>query len=270
MTTTPPEIVAAYMASLAFWVAAVLAILTAGKGWPPLADFQARMLAEWKRALAFGAVFLVATGLAGRGFQPLGAVVTFCQALIGLALARAIPGFEPLPMASAILHRDRPWRRLAVMLGAALLAVAASIVASMAGTAVARLFGEVKLPSQGEGMLVPALWQLFLIFLAGAGLAEETPYRLVVLSLAWRLSGNRWLAILVAAAVFGAYHLTPLSGMYLTFWQYPLTQFLSSTAIGVVWGYLYVRRGYETTVLAHTLSDWLPVAVFVLVMGGSA
>ena len=29
-----------------------------------------------------------------------------------------------------------------------------------------------------------------------------------------------------------------------------------------VWGYAYVKRGYETAVLAHTLSDWLPVLLF--------
>jgi membrane protease YdiL (CAAX protease family) len=40
------------------------------------------------------------------------------------------------------------------------------------------------------------------------------------------------------------------------------SQFLASTAIGVVWGYVYVKRGYETVVLAHTLSDWLPFLWF--------
>mgnify|MGYP001573717490 CR=1 FL=1 len=38
----------------------------------------------------------------------------------------------------------------------------------------------------------------------------------------------------------------------------------------MVWAYVYVKRGYETAVLAHTLSNWLPVAVFVLLMGGGA
>jgi membrane protease YdiL (CAAX protease family) len=270
MTSTPPEIVAAYVASLAFWVAAAGAILVAGACWPRAAGFRDLLLAQWRPSLALAVAFIVATALAGRGFQPLGAAMTFCQALIGLALARSIPGFEPLPVTRAILQRDRPWHRLVVMAGVALLAVVAGIIASMAGTAVARLLGEVKVPSQGEGMLIPALWQLFLLFLTGAGIAEETPYRLVILSLVWRLTGRRWLAILLAAILFGAYHLTPLNGMYVTFWQYPLTQFFSSTAIGVVWGYLYVRRGYETAVLAHTLSDWLPVAVYVLAMGGSA
>ncbi len=113
---------------------------------------------------------------------------------------------------------------------------------------------------------MPALWQLFFYFLAGAGIAEETVYRLVIVSLVWGLSGRRWLAIGVSGLLFGAYHLTPLSGMYLTFWQYPLTQFFSSALIGMVWAYLYIRRGYETAVLAHTLSDWLPIAVSMALM----
>ena len=50
--------------------------------------------------------------------------------------------------------------------------------------------------------------------------------------------------------------------MYLTFWKYPLSQFLASSLIGLVWGYAYARRGYETAVLSHTLSDWVPILLF--------
>jgi membrane protease YdiL (CAAX protease family) len=93
-------------------------------------------------------------------------------------------------------------------------------------------------------------------------MAEETPYRLLFLSLIWMLTKRRGLAIFGSALLFGAYHLTPLDGMYQTFLQFPVSQFLASTLIGIVWGYLFVRRGYETTVLAHTLSDWLPMLIF--------
>ncbi len=67
------------------------------------------------------------------------------------------------------------------------------------------------------------------------------------------------MAILLSAAAFGAYHLTPIDSLYLTFWQYPLRQFFSSFFAGIVLGYVYVRRGYETAVLGHTLTDWLPL-----------
>jgi membrane protease YdiL (CAAX protease family) len=50
--------------------------------------------------------------------------------------------------------------------------------------------------------------------------------------------------------------------MYRTFLQFPASQFLASVLIGIVWGYVYVKRGYETAVLAHTFSDWLPFLIF--------
>jgi membrane protease YdiL (CAAX protease family) len=87
-------------------------------------------------------------------------------------------------------------------------------------------------------------------------------------SLVCRWTNQPWLAIAISGVLFRAYHLIPLSGMYLTFWQYPLTQFFNSVFIGMVWASIYIKRGYETAVLAHTFSDWLPAAVFVLLMDG--
>jgi hypothetical protein len=37
---------------------------------------------------------------------------------------------------------------------------------------------------------------------------------------------------------------------------------MASTLIGLVWGYLFIKRGYETTVLGHTFSNWLPLMFF--------
>jgi membrane protease YdiL (CAAX protease family) len=50
--------------------------------------------------------------------------------------------------------------------------------------------------------------------------------------------------------------------MYAIFWQFPVSQFLATTLIGIIWGIVYVRRGYEASVLAHTLSDWVPLMLF--------
>ena len=109
----------------------------------------------------------------------------------------------------------------------------------------------------------------FFSLLQGAGFAEETPYRLVIVSLVWRLAGGarvarrgRGLAIWAGALAFAAYHLTPLDSMYAVFWQYPIAQFSASLLIGLVWGWIYTRRGFETAVLAHTLSDWIPALLF--------
>ena len=100
------------------------------------------------------------------------------------------------------------------------------------------------------------------MLLGGAGIAEETLFRLVCLSFFWLLTGRRKLSILISALLFGAYHLSPLNGMYRVFLQFPISQFLASTLIGIVWGILYVKRGYGAAVLAHTLSNWLPFMIF--------
>lgn len=265
------EVIIAYMASLVFWVALVTVIYFAGRRVPRLMTFRECAICQWKAAAAIAAVYAIATTLRGSDLNVFsiasGALMTFCQAVIGLALARQIMGFEPLPVARAILRREHALRSVLLMVGIAVLAVAGYVVADMLGTGIARLLGEVKQAGSDGNSAMPALWRLFFYFLAGAGIAEETVYRLVLLSLFWRLTRRPWIAIILSGIAFGAYHLTPLSGMYLTFWQYPLTQFFSSTFIGVVWGYAYVKRGYETAVLAHTLSDWLPAAVFTLVSG---
>ncbi len=271
MGQTTPEIIIAYMASLVFWVALVAFIYFAGRRIPRLMAFRECAIQQWKGAAAIAAVYAIAVALRGANSDPssiiFGAVMTFCQAVIGLALARQIAGFEPLPVARAVRRRERVIRSVLLMIGIAVLAVAGYIVADMLGTGLARVLGEVKQAGEGSNSAMPPLWQLFFYFLGGAGIAEETVYRLVLLSLFWRLTRRPWIAIILSGLAFGAYHLTPLSGMYITFWQYPLTQFLGSTLIGIVWGYVFTRRGYETAVLAHTLSDWLPAAVFTLMSG---
>jgi membrane protease YdiL (CAAX protease family) len=117
----------------------------------------------------------------------------------------------------------------------------------------------------------------FFSFLSGAGIAEETPYRLVLLTLVWRIAGGseelpgasagpntrgRRLAIWLSALAFAAYHFTPLNGIYYVFWQYPISHFTATLLIGLLWGFVYTRRGYETAVLSHTMSDWLSVLLF--------
>ncbi len=271
MGQTTPEIIIAYMASLIFWVALVAVIYFAGRRIAWLRAFRESAIQQWKAAAAIAAVYAIAAALRGSNADAttviFGAIMTFCQAIIGLALARQIVGFEPLPVARAVEKRERILRSVLLMVGIAVLAVAGYAIADMLGTGLARALGEVKQAGEGSNSAMPPLWQLFFYFLGGAGIAEETVYRLVILSLVWRLTRRSWVAIVVSGLAFGAYHLTPLSGMYLTFWQYPLTQFLGSTLIGIVWGHVFTRRGYETAVLAHTLSDWLPAAVFTVMSG---
>ena len=221
------------------------------------------MLAQWKPALAIAVLFIAGMGLGGRGvLNPYG-VTVFCQALIGLALARGIADYEPLPVVRSIVRRERAWRSAGLMVVIALLLVPVSMVIGGVGMSIAQqIFGETSRTAEAMGMFPSNKGAAFFLLLAGAGIAEETVYRLVCLSLLWRWTRRRWLAIVLSAAVFGAYHLTPLDSMYRIFWGFPISQFLASTLIGIVWGIVFTRKGYETAVLAHTLSDWLPFLIF--------
>jgi len=260
---TPPEVRLANLAFMLFWMMAVAAILLAGRRWPRLRGFRDGMVAQWKPALAIALLYLVSYALSGRGFLNPYALAIFCQALLGLALARRIAGYEPLPVAQSVVQRQHVWRSIGLMLGSAvLLALVAFLLGSIGMGVMQQIFGEVSRSAEAASELPYNNWQLFFALLSGAGIAEETTYRLVALSLLWKLTNRRWLAIVVSALLFGAYHLSPLTSMYLTFWKFPLSQFLASSLIGLVWGYAYARRGYETAVLSHTLSDWVPILLF--------
>jgi membrane protease YdiL (CAAX protease family) len=259
----PPEVRLANLAFMLFWMLAVAAILLAGQRWSRLRGFRDGMVAQWKPALAIALLYLVSYALSGRGFFNPYALAIFCQALLGLALVRRIAGYEPLPVTQSVVQRQHIWRSVGLMLGISiLLAAVAFLLGSIGLGIVQQIFGEVNRSAEAASSLTYNKWQLFFTLLAGAGIAEETTYRLVALSLLWKLTTRRWLAIVVSALLFAAYHLSPLDGMYLTFWKYPISQFLASSLIGLVWGYAYARRGYETAVLSHTLSDWVPILLF--------
>ena len=82
-----------------------------------------------------------------------------------------------------------------------------------------KLYEEAGCNSAGFGSFFPEnVWQSFLLLLAGAGISEETTYRQL--------------------------------------WERPLTVFTMSAIMGVLMGTVYIKRGYETAVLGHTLGDW--------------
>jgi membrane protease YdiL (CAAX protease family) len=270
------EIKTANLTMILFWVGATGVLLALGQIWPRLRGFRACMLAQWKAALVISLLFLAGMALGGRGGFNVYALAIFCEALIGLALARQV-GREPLPVAAAVqTGRGAARRRSGAVQeqrGAAR-AVGLSVLFALLAAAAAFLVGSIGLSIMQSithetvntrdalnNFAVGPL-QALGAFFSGAGIAEETLFRLCVLSLLWRWLGKPGWAVALSALLFGAYHLTPLSGMYQSFWQYPVSQFVASTLIGGVWGWLFVRRGYETCVLAHTLSDWLPMLIF--------
>lgn len=260
---TPPEVIMANMLFIAFWLSVVLLLLILGQRWPRMRPFRERMLAQWPEALTITSLFLVGMGLAGRSLVNPYAVAILCQALIGLVVARTIPGFDPLPVAYALRQRKAVWSTFLWFLVISIAVGVVSLIVGSFGIGIAQsLFHETNRTQEAAEAFAINKAQAFFVFLAGAGIAEETTYRLVALSFIWLLTGRRWFAIVVSALLFAAYHLTPLDGMYLTFWRFPASQFLGTAIIGLLLGYVFSKRGYETVVLGHTLSNWIGVLFF--------
>ena len=262
MQNPPREVIIVYFASIIFWMLVVGVIWLSGQRWERVRAFRNRMQEQWRIALLITVVYMASAFLSGHGINPYGPAI-FCQAILGLAIAESISDFEPIPVIQSILRRDQVMNRLVLFVIIGLIAGAFGMAFGSMGMDIARsIFHETIYTSEAMQEFPVNKFQAFFMFLAGAGIAEETTYRLLLLSLLWTLTKQRWFAIIASALFFGAYHLTPLNGMYLTFLKFPISQFVASTFIGTVWGYVFVKRGYETAVLAHTISDWFPVLLF--------
>jgi membrane protease YdiL (CAAX protease family) len=190
---------------------------------------------------------------------PFYSIAVFCQALIGLALAYSIVGYEPLPVTQAGNH-PRKWIEnfYPFLSGVLIITIAALVVNGFVAGILLQLFGETTSNPQGlAAFFPPNPLQSFFLMLAGAGIYEETLFRLVCVSLFWRLTRRPWAAIVLSALLFGAYHLSPLDAAYLQYWERPFTVFSLSTVMGLIMGYMYQKHGYETVVLGHTLGNWV-------------
>ena len=263
MQQTPPEVITANIAFIVLWALIVAVTWLVGQHFERMRAFRERMIAQWKPALAIMLIFLTSNVLSGRSVFNIFGLAIFFQALIGLALARGMGGGEPLKTTQSILRRERVMRAFVLFIVIGILAGLTGFLIGSFGLGIAQsIFHETNRTREAMQSFSIDKAQAFFQFLWGAGIAEETTYRLVALSFVWMVSGKRWFAIVVSAILFGAYHLTPLSGNYLTFLKFPLSQFLASTLIGIIWGYVYVKRGYETVVLSHTMSNWIPMLLF--------
>ncbi len=258
MQQTPTDLTIRTTFSL-LWILAVIVILIAGQWWQPVQDFRDKMLRQWKPSFVVALLCMFGIIIGGKGFLPLPSIGIFCQVMIGLTLAYYIVGYEPLPVTQAVIHNEKPIEYICLMLAIALAIVIVALAVGLLGSALLPVFGETINNPQGVVSVFPHnAWQSFFLLLAGAGIAEETTYRLVFLSLFWRLTHRPWVAIILSALLHGAYHLSPLDAVYRQFLDHPITIFASSTLMGIVMGYVYLRRGYETVVLGHTLGDWVP------------
>jgi hypothetical protein len=122
----------------------------------------------------------------------------------------------------------------------------------------------------------PAAWKGFLASFYG-GIGEEIQLRLLVMSLlAWLGSfisktaegkptnGIFWLANVLAAVLFGLGHLPATANLI------PLTPLVITRAIllngigGVIFGYLYWKRGLESAMVSHFSADIVLHVLFAL------
>ena len=261
MNDVPKEIYYTNIIVNVFWVAIVLAILIISKRNKRVQLFKNKMLGMWKYSLVIAVLAYISAVIGSGNFSSLLAIrvpiVLFCQCIIGFAIAKSIKGYEPLPVTKAFIEHNHQWRKLLLMLVFGLLITIVILFLDN----IMPTFGE-KNTTASMSMLDLNKGLLFFMLLYGAGIAEETIYRLILLSLIWKLTNKRWLSIVLSALLFGIYHLTPLNQMYKIYWGFPIQQFVSATISGIVFGYFYTKRGYETAVIGHTFSDWLPILIF--------
>lgn len=189
-----------------------------------------------------------------------GTALIFCLAALGLTFAKSCPDYEPLPVVTCFERKSRRLRKLGSVLLFSALLVAALFMIDAISPIFFRLFHEPDLRSQAASSLPAAnKFLAFPLLLAGAGVAEESMFRLFFQSLFRCIFKRSWAAIVLSALCFALYHLTPLNAMYQVYWQFPLSQFFSVFFAGLVFGVFYEKFGFETTVLGHTFSDYIGV-----------
>ena len=91
-----------------------------------------------------------------------------------------------------------------------------------------------------------------LLFFAAVALAEESGYRFFGATWLLRLTGRRWVSVLVPALIYGLTH-TRLDFLPPTepFWG----RAVALTAVGCVWGWAFLRYDALTVVLSHYTAD---------------
>lgn len=116
-------------------------------------------------------IALVSSGLHGTGVFNLYMPAIFCQALLGLAVARSIAGFEPLAVWAAWRQGTHVWRTLVLALGTALLAAVVGVLLGTVGISIARqLFHEtydMRATTEAGQALTLSKWQRFFYFFVG-------------------------------------------------------------------------------------------------------
>lgn len=208
--------------------------------------------------------FIAATIGSGLSFVSIiWSIGLFGYSLIGLCLANSIHNFQPFLFVQNKSMKQKFFRAFLVMIAIGVIACIAIMISSIISMGLGGLLGETRNSDDATSLLPKNGVKAFFALFAGAGIIEGVTYRLIVLSLLLKLFKHRFFAIVVAAAIFSLYHFTPLNMMYQMYWQIPVTQFIYVFLGGIVIGYIYALRGFETSVFSHTLADWLPFVFYI-------
>ncbi|MFD2180943.1 CPBP family intramembrane glutamic endopeptidase [Rhodoplanes azumiensis] len=195
------------------------------------------------------------------------ASMSLAQSAVSLAIATFV-GLRLLGPAGYELIPTRPYARLSILLG---VGVAGAIV--VAEASFVHFSSYTGLP----GVAVPAVWQGLLASLYG-GITEEILSRLFVMTLvAWavgRLFGRSprsapvaRSAILVSALLFGIGHLPALAQSGSLSAIVVVRTVCLNAMGGVVFGWLYWRRGLVAAMLAHLTADLVLHVIVPTVVG---
>lgn len=249
-------------------VCMVLAILIVGVYNEKAKEFSRRVRSKWKQSLLLTVAYFVFATI-GSGFSGLTLLWSFglfCQLLVGLTISSNIDQYQPFPITTNMIKHQKVLRSCVCMLGIAVIAGLLIMVTSSLSMMIGGLFGESGDQSTVAELMPKNGLRAFFSILAGAGMIEGVTYRLIVLSLALKYIKQKWLAILVSTGIFILYHFLPINVMYHVYWQIPIAQFLNVFFGASIIGYLYTKRGFETSVLAHTFADWLPLLAYIYFM----
>lgn len=247
-----------------FVIAIFLFILLLGEKITKLANYRQAMIASMVPASVIGLICFAGYAISLLQLEyiingMITGVYVFCLSSMGIAFAREVSGFEPLPVSESLIKRKGSIRKILMMLlFSTILAALMAVIGSFVFKFCLVLFHEQSKEAQAISSLpTKNIFLLFPLFLAGAGITEEAMFRLFIQSFVWKLGKKSWVSIVLSSFCFALYHLSPMDTMYKTFWEYPLSKFTSVFLVGLVLGYFYKKRGFETVVLGHTLCDYI-------------
>ncbi|TVY03942.1 CPBP family intramembrane glutamic endopeptidase [Paenibacillus cremeus] len=101
---------------------------------------------------------------------------------------------------------------------------------------------------------------LFPLMAWAAAISEEAIYRFLGIALFWRLTRNRFLAVLLPSIIWAMSHT-----------QYPIypvyTRLVEVSVIGLVFGWTLLRYGFLTALFAHAAMDSILMGLSLMYMG---